>query len=75
MIKLDGRKLTIELARHEMSVSQLAELSGLNRNSVVAIRKNGMCKTQTAGRIARALNVDVTEILADEPEAALPFKS
>lgn len=73
MIKLDGRKLNVELARKEMSVSQLADAAGLNRASITAIRKTGNCKTQTAGRIARALGVDVTAIMADAPE--LPFTS
>ena len=73
MIKLDGRKLNIELARHEMSVTQLAEAAGINRTSIAAIRKTGVCKTTTAGKLARALGIDVTEIMADEP--VLPFQS
>ena len=76
MIKLDGRKINIELARNEMSVSQLSAETGINRASITAIRKGGQCKTQTAGKIARALGVDITEILADElPEAELPINS
>lgn len=59
-------KLVIALTQKEMTQKQLAELSGLSRSTINGIKAGRSCTTETAGRIAKALGVDVVEILEEE---------
>lgn len=64
---VDLRKLRIEMARKIMTQEQLRELSGL---SDYGIRKifdgKSHPRPETIGKLAKALQVDVTEIIKTE---------
>ena len=66
-MKLDPKKLEIEMARMEMGVRDLAAKADI---SFLAVSKyiRGLMNPQTKpiGKIAKALNVDVTEIIVGE---------
>ena len=65
-MKLDYSKIYALMADQELTQKKLSELSGYSCNAVRnAIKGNVNCKPATAGKIARALGVDVTEILED----------
>lgn len=64
-MKLDKRKLEIAMARAELNRDTLAQKSGLPNPTVCTVYSRCSCKPATAGRIAKALGVDVTEILED----------
>lgn len=64
-MRINAFKLDAILARGCISRAKLAELTGISRQSVSTILLRGTCSTVNAGRIARALGVDVTEIMED----------
>ncbi len=65
-MKIDRVKLIAEMARAETGVSDLSEKSGVSRATISAIRSGKGCTRETALKIARALGVDVTEIMEVE---------
>lgn len=65
-MKLDLRKIKIAQAKSCLSVNELACKSGLGRATVSKIT-NGINtpSVKSVGLLAKALNVDVAEILAE----------
>lgn len=64
-LKVDKVKLEIAMARAELNRNTLAKKAGMPIPTVCNVYTRGTCKPATAGRIAKALDVDVTEIIAD----------
>jgi Plasmid maintenance system antidote protein len=65
-LKLDKTKVQICMARKGLTSFQLAKIAGVNPNTLNnAVNSGKACKPTTAGKIAEALEVDVTEILTD----------
>ena len=66
-MKLDLNKVFLAQARACLSVNNLVDKTGLGRTTVSKIL-NGKAKVtpKTIGLIAKALNVDVTDIIKDE---------
>ena len=62
---LDRDKVNIELARKKMTVTQLAEKYGVSRSRMNIIHSQSITPV-CAGRVAEALDVDVTEITKRE---------
>lgn len=65
-MKIDKRKMEIAMARLKLNRDTLAAKANMPIPTVCNVYTRGTCKPATAGRIAEALEVDVTEILADE---------
>lgn len=65
-MKVDKRKLEISMARAQLNKYDLAEKAGMPIPTINTVCSRGGCKPATVGRIAAALGVDVTEIIADE---------
>lgn len=65
-MKVDKRKLEIAMARAQLNRDTLAMKACMPIPTVCNVYSRGSCKPATVGRIAAALGVDVTEILADE---------
>ena len=64
-MKISREKINICLARQCMSVSALAKKYGVTRSSMSTILNKKDINTVCLGKLAKALNVDVTEIMAD----------
>ncbi len=64
-MKLDRKKLEIAKARACMSTNDLYK-AGIKQGTWCRAIGTLSCKPETAGKIAKALGVDVTEILAEE---------
>lgn len=62
-MKIDKEKVNIYLARKQITVSEFCEIVGLSRNRIYSILNSKKVNPKTAGRIAEALGVDVTEII------------
>lgn len=62
-MKIDPKKLELCLARECKSLSDLRD--GTSPQTLQRIRAGEGVKPRTAGRIAKALGVDVTDILED----------
>ena len=59
-VKIDIRKFELVLARKCLTNSQL---KGVSSQTVAKIRRGNELRTDTLGRVARALGVDPTEIM------------
>lgn len=64
-MRIDRIKLIVLMTQKNMNVLELAELSGVSRATVTAVKSGKSCAITTAARIAKALGVDVTEILEE----------
>lgn len=64
-MKADRRKLEIAMAKSCMNSEDLQKASGMPRPTVNNVITGRSVRPGTIGRIAKALNVDVTEIIED----------
>ena len=62
-MRIDPKKLELHLARACMSETDLR--NGTSPQTLLRIRRGMEVKPKTVGRIARALGVDVTDIIQD----------
>ena len=62
---LDRKKLEIARANKSMTISDLAKEYGVSRARMNVILNQYSVTTMCAGRLAKALGVDVTEIIED----------
>ena len=62
---LDRDKINMAMARKSYNVAKLAEVYGVSAQRMRTILNSRKVSTATAGRLADALGVDVTEILED----------
>lgn len=60
---VDQDKVHMVMARNCMNAYDLCSKANISYNGLYRILKYGRCKIATLGRIAAALNVDVTEII------------
>lgn len=65
-MKVNGRKLQIALSRACMNPYDLCKSANIQYATYRRIMEGNKCKSATLGKIAKALNVDVTEILDEE---------
>lgn len=65
-MRIDRIKLVMLLAKKNVTSLQLAEHTGLSRTTISSIKNGKSCTPSTAFKIAKALGVDVTEIIAKE---------
>lgn len=65
-MKLNTRKIKLLLAERGMAQTDLAIMCGVHRQQLSVILSRGTCTLKTLGRIARALGVDVAEIIKME---------
>lgn len=64
-IKISREKVNIEMARKKKTVTALAEAYGVSRARINVILNQREVSVISAGRLADALGVDVTEIIED----------
>ena len=64
-MRLSRDKIDLQLARNQWTVKNLAEAYGVTRNRINILLNQREVSTVSAGKLASALGVDVTEILED----------
>ena len=67
-MRMSRKKVNIALARKQMTVTELAKVYGVSRARMNVILNSQVVTPVCAGRVAKALNVDVTEIIDQEGE-------
>lgn len=67
-MRMSRKKVNIALARKQMTVTELAEAYGVSRARMNVILNSQAVTPVCAGRVAKALDVDVTEIIDQEGE-------
>lgn len=65
-MKIDSKKLGLAMVRAGCAFKELAEAAGVSRATLSYINCGKSCRPATLGRIAKALGVDPTEIIAQE---------
>mgnify|MGYP004554800581 CR=1 FL=1 len=65
MLTLDRKKIEIIQARNGISLEELYTRSGLTSATVLNMRRGRPCKPTSVHKLAKALGVDVTEILKE----------
>lgn len=65
-MKLDSLAIKKTMAMKGINVKALAQLTGMQRNTVSVILRRGSCSLISAGLIAAALQVDLEEIWKEE---------
>lgn len=65
-MKISKSKLECCMVRAEIyTMAALAKMVGVSPQSMSAIKQRGTCRMETASKIARALGVDVAEIMEE----------
>lgn len=64
-MKADKTKLQLAMARACMNISDVAKASGLPHPSAKNVLYGRSVQPRTIGKVAKALGVDVTEILEE----------
>ena len=65
-MKLKVAEIKREMAMKEMTGRMLAKKTGLSYTGVSSILQRGSCSIPSAGKIARALGVDLETIMEEE---------
>lgn len=66
MLKPDSRKILIAMAAAEMEPKEVAKESGVPVNIVYTMRRGFYTKPKYIGAVARALHVQVTDLIEDK---------
>ncbi|HBV51654.1 MAG TPA: XRE family transcriptional regulator [Clostridiales bacterium] len=64
-MRINRKKLAITMINADLSVSKLVERSELSRATVSAIKNGKSCQAATAMKLAKALNVELEELLEE----------
>lgn len=59
------RKIETCLATQKMSMTRLAEASGISRQNISTIVRRGTCNPCTAGKLAVGLGVNIEDIVEE----------
>lgn len=65
-MQIDREKVNVVLARKMMSISELSAVYGTSCSGVYKILSQKNVTPMSAGRLAKALGVDVTDLLKDK---------
>lgn len=65
-MRIDKQKIEILMAEKQMTKSAIRKLCGLPESTMTTIFKRGTAQPVSIGKIARALDVPVREIIVDE---------
>lgn len=68
-MKVDKKKLEVAMARKCISSEELGVITGISMFTINRLKAEQPGRTKTIGLIAKALEVDVTEIIVDEAAA------
>ncbi len=65
-MKLNANKIKMLLAERGLAQYELAEISGVSRQTVSSMLQKGSCHPDTLLKISRALDVDPQELIGKE---------
>lgn len=64
-MRVDRMKLAAELVRKDLTQAELAKIAGVSRITISNVKNGKSCSDAVGFKIARALGVDVKEILEE----------
>ncbi len=62
-MRIDRIKFVLELTKRDMKQVELARTAGVSRATVNNICRGKSCSEEVANKIAKALNINITEII------------
>lgn len=62
-LRIDRVKLSAQMTKRDMSGKMLSTMSGLSRGTITGVKSGKSCSQETGEKIARALGVDVSELV------------
>lgn len=62
-LRINRVKLAAEMAKLDVNGKELATTAGLSRATITGVKSGKSCSRETGEKIARALGVDVAELL------------
>lgn len=65
-MKIDRVKLIAIMAERNMTCTKLSKQTGIALSTISSIRSGKSCLYETATKIAKALGVDVSEIIRED---------
>ncbi len=65
MLKIDAKKLELSQAKKGINTNQIILKSGLTEKTIQNIKNGKPCRPLSVHKLAKALGVDVTEILKE----------
>ena len=64
-MRIDRIKFTMELAKRDMPLVRLSELTGVSRVTLTGIKGGKSCSDETGAKIATALGVKPSELVEE----------
>lgn len=64
-MRISRVKLVAEMAKHDLTLKRLAELSGVSRSTISYIRCGKSCNDVIGHKIAAALGVEVEDLIEE----------
>lgn len=65
-MRINPKAIKRMMGAHLLTQEGLAQVAGVSRGTINSTLLKGSCSVQTAGKIARALNVDPAELIEQE---------
>ena len=65
-MRINRITLVAEMARKDMNIKKLTELSQVSRATITAVKSGKSCTQETAAKLARGLGVPLESILEKE---------
>lgn len=65
MLKIDAKKLELSQAKKGINTNQIILKSGLTEKTIQNIKNGKPCRPLSVHKLAKALDVDVTEIIKE----------
>lgn len=62
-MRIDRKKLAVEMIEKDLNVIQLSKISGLSRATISNVRCGKSCSMDTVEKIAKALEVKVDDLI------------
>ncbi len=64
-MRLDTKKLRIEVVEQNLSQIELMKKTGISRATLSKVYNGGSCSLNTAFKICKALNIDLDELVKE----------
>lgn len=65
-VHVNNITMRVEMARNRLTNDKLKEVTGISKATISAVRNGKSCSYNTAVKIAKALNLDVMELIESE---------
>ena len=65
-MKINGKLMSVKMAIKGYTLVKFADVSGVSRATISAVKNGKSCSYNTAAKIAKALNIDVMELIESE---------